>query len=160
MPQSQIATPEEIAKYYLIKSINDGELVSPLKMQKLVYYAYVWTLIKNKKKLFDEKIEAWANGPVAPSLYHALQKYGSAPIDENFLQDDDESVQEVINKIPPEVKKTLDQVYDEYMTKTAFELVMLTHSEKPWVEARKGLEPNEKGSKPISDKDIIDQYSS
>ena len=47
--------PSDVAKYFLYRAIQDGELVSPLKMQKLLYYAYSWTLVKNKKKLFDLK---------------------------------------------------------------------------------------------------------
>ena len=34
-------SPSNVAKYFLYKSMQDGDLVSPLKMQKLVYYGYV-----------------------------------------------------------------------------------------------------------------------
>lgn len=152
-------TPSDVAKYFLYRAVQDGELVSPLKMQKLVYYAYSWTLVKNKKKLFNEKIEAWPSGPVIPSLYQELKNYGSAPIDEKYLGVTSEAgLEAVFSKFPNDIKVTLDKVYESYMTKTAFELVALTHSEQPWTEARKGLSATEASNKSISDDLIIQQY--
>lgn len=153
--------PSDVARYMLFRAHEDGELVSPLKMQKIVYYAYVWTLVKNKKKLFEEPIEAWPNGPVIPSLYQNLKKYGSSPIGDEFIginsQDD---LDLLVSKFPREVKTTLDEVYEEYSPKSAFELVVSTHGEKPWIEAREGLESTEKSNNPISDNTILEQYAS
>lgn len=152
-------TPSDVAKYFLYRSTQDGDLVSPLKMQKLVYYAYAWTLVKNGKRLFNEKIEAWPSGPVVPSLYRELKSYGSAPIGEKYLGVRNETeLETVFSKFPKDVKATLDKVYEGYMTKTAFELVALTHSEIPWAETRKGLLATEASSKSISDNLIIQQY--
>ena len=61
-------------------------------------------------------------------------------------------------KIPDDVKETLDKVYKNYMTKTPFELVVLTHSELPWQEARKGLTSTEPCNSVISDKTIVAYY--
>ena len=40
-----------------------------LKLQKLAYYSYAWHLVWKEKRLFPERIQAWANGPVVRSLY-------------------------------------------------------------------------------------------
>ncbi|KKT42648.1 MAG: hypothetical protein UW64_C0016G0010 [Microgenomates group bacterium GW2011_GWC1_44_37] len=154
---ANVIIPSDIAKYFLYRSFQDGDLVTPLKMQKLVYYAYVWTLVKNRTKLFNEKIEAWQSGPVAPSLYRELRGYGSSPIGEAFLGSREE-LNKSLAKFSTEIKNTLDGVYEQYMTKTAFELVALTHSEKPWLEARDGLAPTQSGSVSISDKTIVQSY--
>jgi uncharacterized phage-associated protein len=151
----------DVAKYFLYRASQDGELITPLKMQKLVYYAYAWTLVKNNQQLFTEKIQAWPNGPVVPSLYQALKGYGAAPISSDFLGIKSETESnELFEKFSPEIKATLDDVYEKYMTKTAFELVVLTHSEKPWNEAREGLSPTEQSNKTISDSAIWQQYGS
>lgn len=148
--------PSDIAKYFLAQAINDGELISPLKMQKLVYYAYVWYLVVTKNKLFNEPIEAWPMGPVSPSLYSELKQYGSSPIPEEYLGDKG-YIEELLAKLNGHAE-VLRKVYEKYDTLTAFELVMLTHNEKPWVEARKGLKPEESSDKPISDQDILEFY--
>jgi uncharacterized phage-associated protein len=150
-------TSLDVAQYFLAKALEDGELVSQLKMQKLVYYAYVWTLVRNGAALFEEPIEAWANGPVVPQLYEALRSYGSSPIDEKFLEGI-ESYDELVKKFDPEVLETLDEVYENYMTKTAFELVVMTHEEEPWKQARAGLGPKDRSSNKLDDKLILSTY--
>jgi len=155
-----IVTPDLVAKYFLLKAKEDGDLVSPLKIQKLVYYAYAWYLVHKNKKLFNEGIEAWPNGPVVPSLYKQLKKYGSSPINiEEFTKvKNEKEYNSLTSVIPKEAKTLLDGVYSTYMAFTPFELVMLTHNEKPWKEARKGLLPTQKSNNKIEDKDILSQF--
>jgi uncharacterized phage-associated protein len=43
--------------------------VTTWKLQKLVYYSQAWSLVWDERPLFQERIEAWANGPVCPDLY-------------------------------------------------------------------------------------------
>jgi len=157
MPKD-IVTPLEIAKYFLIRAEKDGELITPLKMQKLVYFAYVFYLVskKGKEKLFQEPIQAWPAGPVVPSLYRELKKYGSSPIRVDKFVDIDE--EEFIDENEPEVIDLLNKVYESCEKWTAFELVTISHREKGWLEARKGLEPYEKTSNVILDKHILEQY--
>ncbi len=151
--------PRDIAMYYLLRSAEDGDLITPLKMQKLVYYAYAWTLVLNEKCLFQEQMEAWANGPVIPSLYAQLKPYGASPIGIEFAGVSTQRVFEKLSeKIAPEIRETLDEVYETYMPKSAFELVVLTHNEKPWIEARGGLPATSPSNNPISDTDIKAQY--
>ena len=68
----------EVANFFLSK-----ESMSPKKLQKLVYYAYAWTLaILNEDELnidytlFDEPLQAWVHGPVCPDLYYDHKCYG------------------------------------------------------------------------------------
>lgn len=153
-------TAGDVARYFVLKTTQDGELISPLKMQKLVYYAYAWHLAHTKEKLFSEHIEAWANGPVVPSLYRELKVYGFSPIDpEKYAGvSSRKNVENIVHKFSDRTRKILDDVYEKYQTMTAFELVVLTHQEKPWREARKGLAPDETSSATISDEHIFEQY--
>ena len=43
--------------------------MTAMKLQKLVSYAQACSLVWDDKPLFAERIEAWANGPVAPALH-------------------------------------------------------------------------------------------
>lgn len=149
----------DIAKYFLYRSIQDGDLITPLKMQKLIYYAYVWTLVKSDKKLFDEKIQAWPNGPVVGSLYQELRNYGSAPIDAKYLGvEEEKELDKLFSKFSEDIKSTIDEVYEKYIPLSAFELVTLTHSEKPWLKAREGLGDTEPSNNTIDDEMILEEY--
>ena len=150
-------TAQDVAKYFLARASADGDLITPLKMQKLIYYAYVWVLVKAKgKKLFTQNIEAWSNGPVVADLYRELKPYGSMPVSEDYI-DNIERIQLVIDSSG--LKEILDGVYEEYMPKTAFELVSLTHAEEPWAEARRGLEPTDSCNVALKDSTILSTYS-
>ena len=59
----------DVAAYILDKR---GKM-STWKLQKLCYYAQAWSLVWDEEPLFEENIEAWANGPVVPRLYRKHQ---------------------------------------------------------------------------------------
>lgn len=150
-------TAQDIAKYYLARASSDGDLISPLKMQKLVYYAYVWVLVQtNGQRLFSQNIEAWPNGPVVSDLYRDLKVYGSMPISDEYVGDISTLQQAIDNS---GYKEILDDVYERYMPKSAFELVTLTHTEEPWNEARRGLEPTDSCNVALKDSTILTAYA-
>ena len=60
-----MATVFDVAQYILEKH---GEMTA-MKLQKLVYYAQAWHIAWTDGPLFDNRIEAWADGPVCPDLF-------------------------------------------------------------------------------------------
>ncbi|OQY42717.1 MAG: hypothetical protein B6240_13665 [Desulfobacteraceae bacterium 4572_87] len=54
-----------------------GDLISNLKLQKLVYYAQGFYLALYDEPLFNEPIEAWTHGPVIRELYRS---YNEIPV--------------------------------------------------------------------------------
>lgn len=72
--------PLAIANYFIELAKNDDNLVSPMKLQKLVYFAHGWCLALADKPLINEKVEAWQYGPVVGSLYREFKKYGNEGI--------------------------------------------------------------------------------
>lgn len=154
MAESNAIKSTDVARYLLAKANEDGGLISPLKMQKLVYYAYVWNLVENKDRLFAESPQAWPRGPVFPSLYKGLKKYGSSPIPDEYIGD----IEDVVLRLG-EKTKIIDKVYEKYEVLTPFELVMLTHEEKPWKDKRKGMGSFAPSATAIDDKSIMEYYS-
>lgn len=69
-----------VANYFLDKAREDGVDLSPMKLQKLIYFAHGWHLAIYGEPLIDESVEAWAWGPVISSIYHDFKKYGRDPI--------------------------------------------------------------------------------
>jgi uncharacterized phage-associated protein len=147
-------SPESVAKYILLKAAEDGELTTPLKLQKLVYLSYVRSLV-NGFKLFDEPIEAWPNGPVVPSLYQALKKYGYNPIDQKYYLSVKDTIQDELKEALP----YLDEALETYSPRTAFELVAITHLDGAWSKARAGKQTTERSNTPITDELILAAYS-
>ncbi|MYB93822.1 DUF4065 domain-containing protein [Candidatus Poribacteria bacterium] len=123
--------------------------MTTMKLQKLAYYSQAWSLVWDEAPLFEETIEAWANGPVVRDLfdYHrGSYEISSMPIGNPRL----------LNQVQQE---TIDAVLEYYGDKPAQWLIELTHMEDPWVQARKGLPKLERGNRVISLDAIADYYS-
>lgn len=147
--------PLDVAKYILHKCTFDGDLITNLKMQKILYYVSVWNLVKTKQHCFKYKFQAWPNGPVYPTVYKKLSKYGASPIGEDFLNFKDENdLISLKSDLGDNFVSLIDKVYEKYGTKSAFELVALTHSEAPW----KNAITKNGAHKEISDDDILMTY--
>ena len=118
------------------------------KLQKLVYYCQAWHLVWERKQLFPDKIEAWANGPVVPSLFR--QHRGSFKVSSWPKGNAD--------RLTNAEKTTVDAVVDYYGKRPGHILAALTHREGPWREARQGLAPGERGQVEITPKAMLGYY--
>jgi len=122
----------KVAYYFLKRGLEEKKPITNKKLQKLVYYAQVWSLVLNNKKLFNERIEAWVHGPAIPRLYSKFKKFEFDPITL------DGSEFENLNFSNKQLD-VLDNVWKVYGKYNAEYLEALTHSELPWQEARGDL---------------------
>ena len=77
MPYSAAA----IVNAFFDLATADGVKFTPMKAQKLVFFAHGWYLARNDgQPLIYDRIEAWKFGPVIRSLYRDLASYGDQPI--------------------------------------------------------------------------------
>jgi len=122
----------DVANYILEISreeSEDGEyeLISHMKLQKLIYFCQGYSLALYGKPLFPEPIEAWTHGPVCPKLYHILKGYGSLPITASI---DPEKI-----NLNEHERYLIGMVYDTYGQYSASRLRKITHEEGPWKNA-------------------------
>ena len=142
-------TPHTIAHWFLCNIDREaGDSITHLKLQKLVYYAQAWSMVLLEKELFSEDFQAWAHGPVAPSLFQTYRGSGWEAL----------AAPDECPKIKDEYKEVLKDVLATYGQKSAKYLERLTHSEAPWKDARGGLAPEEYSQEPISKASIIKYY--
>ncbi|MBP0018741.1 MAG: SocA family protein [Cyanobacteria bacterium SBLK] len=117
----------DAAQYFLALAYDNndsaGELISNLKLQKLLYYAQGLHLALFDRPLFTESIESWTHGPVVPEIYHEYKEYGSGslPFPENFDY----------SKFDDDLKEVLEEVYEVYGQFSAWKLRNLAHNEPP-----------------------------
>ena len=151
-------SPLNVTKYLLFKCSFFGDVITNLKMQKLLYFVYVWGLVKKGEPIFEEKFQAWPNGPVLKSVYNELKQYGAMPIDLDFSNIEKKEDLKNLEKSLGECKKIVDEVFEKYGSLQAFQLVNITHQEKSWLNAREGLDVDEPSNNELLDDDILSQY--
>lgn len=135
---------------YILEIVGD---VSTMKLQKLAFYSQAYSLVKYEEPLFDNRIEAWANGPVVPDLFRAHRGRYVVNLDSmDFLRTPIE--------LDSHEKQCIEHVIERIGDLSGAELSQLTHSEKPWLDARAGLDPGERSERQISDEAIFAFYSS
>lgn len=113
--------------------------MTPIKVQKLVYFAHGWNLAFFKKPLIRQGIQAWKFGPVVADVYHEFKECGNEPIDRlatEFAYDDDLGLIEIEPRILPgdsQTRGVLDEVFRIYGRFTPIQLSNLTHEPNtPW----------------------------
>ena len=137
----------DVAAYIL----NKQGPMTAMKLQKLVYYSQAWSLVWDEKPLFRARIEAWANGPVAPALYH--EHRGQFKVSRGSIQGN-------ASALSPEERDTVDAVVSYYGRHTSQWLSELTHRERPWKKAREDLRPGERGRNEITHDAMAEYYHS
>lgn len=137
---------KDVAAYILEKQ---GEMTT-MKLQKLVYYCQAWSLVWDDESLFNEEIEAWANGPIVKKLYDVHKRQYKI---RKLTKGDSEKLSEL-------QKTSIEHVLSYYGDKSSQWLSDLTHVEDPWKNQRIGLAPGERSNNIITIASMSEYYSS
>ena len=133
---------------YLLYKCED---VTPLALQKLLYYVQGFFYAFNNIFIFEDDCEAWVHGPVYRKVYHKYSDYkydsidGAASFDETIF-----SVAE---------KAVIDGIVDNFSCYSGKVLERFTHSEQPWIETRADLPVYAQSDRVIDKKLIADYFS-
>lgn len=136
-------TALDVANYivWFVDANNLGTL-TPLKLQKILYYVYTTYLKNNNKPLFAEGFEKWQYGPVVTEVYHTFKMHGFNHISATKprLEHDPEKFLGIrkIDFDPDMFLSNQDflddanNVITKLVKKGAFDLVEMTHVEPAW----------------------------
>ncbi|MBN1961621.1 MAG: DUF4065 domain-containing protein [Deltaproteobacteria bacterium] len=115
----------DIAAYILQ---NQGAM-STMKLQRLMYYLQAWHITLRGKPLYQEKILAWAFGPIVYELFkehHRLFMVSQWPLGDakKVVENDADFIMAVLS------------YYGKYNSEKLSEII---NSEEPWQQARKAF---------------------
>ena len=113
-----IALAQEMAE------MDMGDAMTNLRLQKMLYYAQGWMLMRHGTPLFADSIEAWQYGPVVPNCYEWYKGCGS-----NYLKAEMPSR----DAFTEEVYELLLDTWTELSKYSTAQLVRMTHEAgSPW----------------------------
>ena len=128
-----------------------GKEITPLALQKILYYAQGFYKAFFGKFLFKEDCEAWVHGPVYINIYEKYKDFKSA----NILIDVDYNIYDMIVDEKRELLDVIIKYFGYYNGKA---LEKMSHYETPWINARKGLLPTDNSNNVINKEDIKDYF--
>ena len=136
----EIATPNNVSDYLISFAHSTGDVITNLKLQKLLFYSQAWYLALKDDYIFEEDFQAWVHGPVLVSQYQRFRHYSYHPISEDITEPD----------IPQELINHLNEIMDVFGGEGAYTLERLVHQESPWIESRDNLDQTEPSTNIIS----------
>lgn len=132
-------TSKAIANKFIELAKEEGRSdLSPMKLQKLVYYAHAWFMAFTDKALIKEEIQAWKFGPVIPDIYHEFKEHGNSNITSlatelNFENSKLELITPVVDEDDEDVNAIINEVWRAYKELTPIQLSNATHANgSPW----------------------------
>ena len=126
---------KHVVNSFLHRDFTGGKAsITPMKMQKLLYYLHGWHLAITDEPVITEEFQAWPYGPVEESLYHYLKEYGGKPITD-YLKEwrGEDHCALMVAKKETTYQKIFDMVYRKYAPFNALQLSTMTHQTgTPW----------------------------
>ena len=90
----------DVAGYIVKSCIDSGYTITNMKLQKMLYFAWIDYFKENNKSLFDDEFLAWKYGPVIYDVYQKYRIFGAMPISyavDTRLENIDKSVKQFLN---------------------------------------------------------------
>lgn len=110
------------------------EEVTPLMLQKLLYFIQGIYSALYGRPMFAEDCRAWIHGPVYPEVYDLFRDFKYNPIEDARFA----LLEGTIDVLTDDEKKVIDLVVNTFGMYGGKVLERITHNEDPWKEARKG----------------------
>lgn len=138
----------DVVVNYLIDKCED---ITPLALQKLLYYVQGFCYAFINQFIFEENCEAWVHGPVYKDIYFKYRDYRFDYISASETVDD-------LNLTVLE-KTIIDSVIKHLSCYSGKVLEAFTHAETPWLDTRGDLPSSVSTDRKIEKKLIADYFT-
>lgn len=123
----------DLARHILALAKRDADArgetsdITPMKLQKLLYYCQGYHLALTGRPLFPETIEAWDHGPVVRSVHREYSRYSKQSIP--FVR------AELCKELDASSSNIIEMAWRDKSAWSAKKLSDMTHCEPAWSEA-------------------------
>ncbi|MDU2629004.1 MAG: DUF4065 domain-containing protein [Escherichia coli] len=119
-------TPTTVANSILRRAFGTDEHVTPMKLQKLLFFVTCLYQRYTGRRLLTESFQPWQYGPVCRSVYDEFKGFGGKPIN-RYAQDALGKVTAVDESSSPSLRKALNLVWENMGDLSAVKLSRVTH---------------------------------
>lgn len=121
------------------------EEVTPLTLQKLLYFIQGESYALNGTPMFYETCQAWVHGPVYPEVYDMFWDFKYNPIEDARFAIFEGADDSLVDK----ERRVIDLVVNTFGQYSGKTLEKITHEEDPWKLARTGYADSIPSNEPI-----------
>lgn len=118
----------DVAKYIIHHEYLNNREVDNIRLQRLLYFAWLKVFAETGEAAFEDEVEAWESGVVIPTVYFNFKLFGSWDID--IAVDD-------MCCIDENVKKHIDSIIDYCKDYPTFQLTKIICKQTPYKTARR-----------------------
>ena len=137
-----------VTNYLIQKSVAGNSLLTPLQLNKIVYFCHGWMLGISSRPLFWQYVEAWRLGPVVADVYHSLKYFGGERVSTLVHAPRRET------NFSAQEQAVMDRIYAHYSQFDGIQLSTMTHEPgTPW-----DITWREHGQNHIISNDLIQRY--
>jgi uncharacterized phage-associated protein len=138
-----MSTPLLLSNNFVLKALKENISLSPMKLQKIIYFTYRDYLQLTNARLFSELISAWKFGPVVESVYNHFKPFGSSSISKFYRNSGGEVL--ILSESVDPFGGIIQSVWNKYRHYNGIELSKITHQEgsawyKAWTTRKKYLD--------------------
>lgn len=122
-------SPTIVCNNILVRSFSDGGApVTPMKLQKLLYFVACEYQKRTHTPLFSELFEVWKYGPVLRSVYDEFKSFGKDSI--TSYAKDAQGLSYIIDEsTTPHLAAALNRIWTRFSGMDAIALSNITHQE-------------------------------
>lgn len=130
------------------------EEVTPLMLQKLIYFIQGVYSALYGRPIFEEDCRAWVHGPVYPKVYDLFRDFKYNPIDDPRFA----VLEGTADQLTADERRAVDLVINTFGFYGGRALERITHNEAPWQNARSGYDDKIPSSKTLTKESIREYY--
>ena len=120
--------PTTACNNILKRAFEEDIQVTPMKLQKLLYFSACEYIRLTGEDLFSERFSVWQYGPVLPSVYYEFQSFHANAITE-YAKDANGNSYAYNEALSPNFKRSFDIVWNAFKTMSGVELSKITHTD-------------------------------
>lgn len=147
-----------LANLFLDWAAECAQPITPLKLQKLLYFCHADYLVSYNVPLLEDEFEAWSYGPVLPMVYHEFKDFGTRPITGRATDFDPINCSSYIPTVDPTNEHLLmiRQLFLIYVPVRAEYLSHISHHpDGPWARALGSFRKHQNLGRRISSATIL-----
>ena len=147
------------SKIYIVSNyiINKMDDITPLILQKILYFIQGFSNHFIKYNIFDSDCEAWVNGPVYREIYDSYSRFQYKYIEESNIKNVKKSFTKYLTF---DEINLIDAIIKNFGCYSSDILMQMTHLTEPWIKNRQGLKFDEISNNSINIQEINEYFES